>query len=110
MQLGLYEAAKILNCTVNSNEEEIKKAFKREARKHHPDLNGGKDKKFKKIKKAYDRMMRGIKENSSENIIREISFMINEFGLSNKEAKILIAEQEEEFGIKITFDFGDKNV
>ncbi len=43
---------KILGVNKNSNEEEIKKAFRRLAHKYHPD-KGGDEKKFKEINEAY---------------------------------------------------------
>lgn len=46
---------KILGVSKNASEEEIKKAFKRLARKYHPDVNKepGAEEKFKEINEAY---------------------------------------------------------
>ena len=44
---------KILEVTKSSTKEEIKKAFRKLAHKHHPDKNGGDDAKFKEINEAY---------------------------------------------------------
>lgn len=38
----------------DATDKEIRDAFKRLAKEHHPDLNGGDDERFKPIKAAYD--------------------------------------------------------
>ena len=43
----------ILGISKGATEEEIKKAYRRLAHQHHPDKNGGNDKKFKEINEAY---------------------------------------------------------
>ena len=45
---------KILGIDRSSSEDEIKKAFKKLALKHHPDKKGGDAEKFKEISEAYD--------------------------------------------------------
>ncbi len=50
MKKDYYE---ILGVSKNSTEAEIKKAFRKKAMEHHPDKNGGDDKKFKEINEAY---------------------------------------------------------
>ncbi|HEU0050763.1 MAG TPA: molecular chaperone DnaJ [Patescibacteria group bacterium] len=44
---------KILGVEKNASEEDIKKAYRRLAHEHHPDKNGGDEKKFKDINEAY---------------------------------------------------------
>jgi molecular chaperone DnaJ len=44
---------KILGVERNASKEEIKKAFRKLAHEHHPDKNGGDDKKFKEANEAY---------------------------------------------------------
>lgn len=44
----------ILGVTKDSSADEIKKAYKRLANKHHPDKSGGDEGKFKEIKEAYE--------------------------------------------------------
>jgi molecular chaperone DnaJ len=44
---------KILGIDKNASEDDIKKAFRKLAHQHHPDKNGGDDKKFKEISEAY---------------------------------------------------------
>jgi len=44
---------KILNITKSASEEEVKKAYRKLAHKHHPDRAGGDEKKFKEINEAY---------------------------------------------------------
>lgn len=43
----------LLGVNKNASEEEIKKAFRREAHKYHPDKSGGNEAKFKEINEAY---------------------------------------------------------
>jgi len=43
----------ILGVTKSASKDEIKKAFRKLAHKHHPDKNGGVDSKFKEINEAY---------------------------------------------------------
>jgi len=44
---------KILGVNKNASKDEIKKAFRVLAHKHHPDKNGGSDKEFKEANEAY---------------------------------------------------------
>ena len=44
----------ILGVNKNATQDEIKKAYRNLSKKHHPDRNGGDDKKFKEINEAYD--------------------------------------------------------
>ena len=43
----------ILGVSKNASEDEIKKAFRKLAHQHHPDKQGGDEKKFKEINEAY---------------------------------------------------------
>lgn len=43
----------ILGVSKNASEEEIKKAFRKEAHKYHPDKAGGDEAKFKEVNEAY---------------------------------------------------------
>ncbi len=43
----------ILGVSKNASEEEIKKAFRKEAHKHHPDKSSGDEAKFKELNEAY---------------------------------------------------------
>jgi len=43
----------ILGIEKSSSKDEIKKAFRKLAQKHHPDKSGGDEKKFKEINEAY---------------------------------------------------------
>jgi len=44
---------KTLNISRSASEEEVKKAYRKLAHKHHPDKPGGNEKKFKEINEAY---------------------------------------------------------
>lgn len=44
---------KILGVNKNASKEEIKSAYRKLAKDHHPDANGGDDSKFKQINEAY---------------------------------------------------------
>ena len=48
----------ILGISTGATKEEIKKAFRRLAHIHHPDVNGGRDAKFKEINEAYTALMK----------------------------------------------------
>lgn len=45
---------KILGVDKNASQEEIKKAYRKQAHKHHPDKSEGDEEKFKRISEAYD--------------------------------------------------------
>ncbi|MEL6348470.1 MAG: DnaJ domain-containing protein [Myxococcota bacterium] len=56
------DAYTLLELEPGASEDEIKKAWRRLARQHHPDLNGGDPdaaERFKTIKAAYDALMAG---------------------------------------------------
>lgn len=44
----------VLGVGKDASSEEIKKAYRKLARDHHPDINGGDDKRFKEITEAYE--------------------------------------------------------
>jgi curved DNA-binding protein len=46
----------ILEVDKTSSQDEIKKAYRRLAKKHHPDKNGGDDVRFKEIAEAYEKV------------------------------------------------------
>lgn len=51
----------ILGVSKNASEDEVKKAYRKLAMKHHPD-KGGDPEEFKKIQSAYDRIIKGESE------------------------------------------------
>ncbi len=44
----------VLGVTKGASEDEVKKAFRKAAVKHHPDREGGDEDKFKEANEAYD--------------------------------------------------------
>lgn len=52
--MNRVQANEILGVSPSATEKEIKAAYKKQAKKHHPDVNGGDDKKFKEIGQAYE--------------------------------------------------------
>jgi molecular chaperone DnaJ len=51
----------ILGVSRNANQDEIKKAFRKQAHKLHPDKTGGDDKKFKEVNEAYQVLSDSVK-------------------------------------------------
>ncbi len=43
----------VLGLAKNASQDEIKRTYRKLAHKHHPDMNGGSDEKFKEINEAY---------------------------------------------------------
>jgi molecular chaperone DnaJ len=61
----------ILNIDVDSTNEQIKKAYRKQAIIYHPDKNNGDDKQFKKIQEAYDILSDSTKKHIYDNNIDE---------------------------------------
>ena len=53
----LYET---LGVPKNASADEIKKAYRKLAREHHPDASGGDEARFKEIQGAYDALDTGV--------------------------------------------------
>ena len=51
---------KVLNIKQGASKEEVKKAYRIMARKHHPDAPGGSHEKFQEIQAAYDQVKSGV--------------------------------------------------
>ena len=66
---------RVLGISENANEEEIKKAYKKLAMKHHPD-KGGDEKRFKEITEAY----RALTEEKTDESINASDFFSTFFG------------------------------
>ena len=54
LKMNKWEAAKFLGVPLNANETQVKEAYKRLAKKYHPDRPGGSKESFQKLQKAYD--------------------------------------------------------
>lgn len=57
----------ILDIPKTASHDEIKKAYRKLAMKHHPDRNGGDDTQFKKIQEAYDVLIDSDKRQQYDN-------------------------------------------
>src|SRR2546421_11993356 len=54
MAVEFRDYYKILGVDRKADDKAIKSAYRKLARKYHPDVNKGKDEKFKEISEAYD--------------------------------------------------------
>jgi DnaJ-class molecular chaperone len=57
----------ILDIPKTASHDEIKKAYRKLAMKHHPDRNGGDDTQFKKIQEAYNVLIDPNKKHQYDN-------------------------------------------
>jgi DnaJ-class molecular chaperone len=64
MRMDYYS---ILGVPKGAPDDEIKKAYRKMAMKHHPDRNGGDDTKFKQIQEAYDTLSDPAKRSQYDN-------------------------------------------
>ena len=55
-------AFKLLGASLDSDSKELKSSFRLQARKYHPDLNGGDDTKMKELNKAYATVLKHNEE------------------------------------------------
>jgi DnaJ family protein A protein 2 len=69
----------ILGLDKTASDEDIKKAYKKLARQHHPD-KGGDQEKFKEISNAYSNIMKGVNPADDFPDLGEIFKMFNMFG------------------------------
>lgn len=73
---------RVLGLSSNATLEDIRRAYKREALKHHPDKNGGDDRRFKEINAAYQYLitheaMRKQETPESEHIYKYMFAILN---------------------------------
>lgn len=57
----------ILGVSKSASQEDIKKAYRRAAKEHHPDRTGGDDAKFKQINEAYETLGDPVKRQAYDN-------------------------------------------
>lgn len=57
----------ILGVSKGASKDEIKRAYRKLSKKHHPDVNGGNDDKFKQINEAYDILSDDSKRRNYDN-------------------------------------------
>ena len=69
-----------LGVSKTASDDEIKKAYRNLAKKHHPDLNGGDDSKFKEISEAYDTLSDPQKRAAYDNPASSFDFGSGGFG------------------------------
>ena len=48
------EARKVLGVNASANQSDIKTAYRQQAKRHHPDSEGGDEEQFKMVSRAYD--------------------------------------------------------
>jgi DnaJ-class molecular chaperone len=70
----------VLGVERTSSAEEIKKAYKKLAMRHHPDRNGGDDTEFKKIQEAYETLSDADKRAQYDNPRPEMNFNFGGMG------------------------------
>ena len=78
MSVGYKDYYKILDVDRSASADDIQKAYKKLARKYHPDLNPGDtsaEEKFKDIGEAYE-VLKDILENNSNTIIPSVGIVL----------------------------------
>ena len=67
----------VLGVPKNASDKDIKTAFRRLAKEHHPDRTGGDDTRFKQINEAYDTLKDPDKRSMYDNPQRQNSYNFN---------------------------------
>lgn len=73
----------ILEIDKTATQDDIKRAYRKLAMKHHPDRTGGDDTQFKKIQEAYDILSDPTKRQQYDNPIPQFSFGANNMDAEN---------------------------
>lgn len=100
----------VLGVSKNATGEEIKKAFRELAHKHHPDKQGGDEKKFKEINEAYQVLSNPEKRKQYDQYGQTFEQARSQGGFSGFEGFRDFSDYAEAFrngGANVNFDFGD---
>lgn len=87
---------RILGLSNNPTLEDIRRAYKQEALKHHPDKNGGDDTRFKEINTAYQYLITHEAETSESEHIYEYMFAIFNLLYAQVQAQAQVKEQRKQ--------------
>lgn len=82
--MNKIEASKILSVRIDASEEEVNSAYKKMAKKHHPDL-GGDTQMFQKVLEAKETM---LNKNNHENLYVDFAEMMRQ-ALAKMEVEML---------------------
>ncbi len=99
----------ILGLSRDVSQDEIKRTYRKLAHKHHPDMNGGSDEKFKEINEAYQVLGDSQKRSQYDQYGSTFEDMRSRGGFSGFEGFRDFSNFTDAFrgGRGFTFDFGD---
>ncbi len=100
----------VLGLAKNASQDEIKRIYRKLAHKHHPDMNGGSDEKFKEINEAYQVLGDSQKRSQYDQYGSTFKDMRSQGGFSGSEGFrdfSNFAEAYRNGDRGFTFDFGN---
>jgi len=96
-----FDLYQVLELTPGATEEEIKKAYRKQALVHHPDRNGGvQSEVFLQLKTAYDVLVDPDKRVNYDAFHHSKEFVRDRRPLTAKEAAWLVDQQKKSWGVK----------